>query len=380
MKVLIIGAGFSGLFTAYELLRNGVNDVVVIDAEYPGSGGSLRNVGCFRSSFTSTEHVVLMKRSIEKWLKLRETLGLELEMTGYLWIARRPETMDLFNMIMRFHRQHGVLTRALTPLEAGEIQPGLNTKIIEGAMFDPTAGRMPVIDNFVKLYTYLRRNGVKILPYTRALRLVKNGNEVISVETERGVLNADIFVVTAGGRGTREILSTIDISIPIIDQPRHPLITEPYAKCIKPALIVDWDTKGAPYLTQTEHGGIILARDIEEQAEVSNISHRIDVFKNTLKPLVELLPFLKYVNISRYWIGYYEMTPDHHPIYGPVEPFENLYIATGFSGHGLMMAPVTGEILANWILRGRPNIDIAKNLGINRFRENKLIKEMAIVG
>ncbi|MEM4004877.1 MAG: FAD-dependent oxidoreductase, partial [Desulfurococcaceae archaeon] len=123
-----------------------------------------------------------------------------------LWIARRPETMDLFNMIMRFHRQHGVLTRALTPLEAGEIQPGLNTKIIEGAMFDPTAGRMPVIDNFVKLYICLRRNGVKILPYTRALRLIKNGNEVISAETERGMLNADIFVVAAGDRGIKRDL------------------------------------------------------------------------------------------------------------------------------------------------------------------------------
>jgi sarcosine oxidase subunit beta len=79
-------------------------------------------------------------------------------------------------------------------------------------------------------------------------------------------------------------------------------------------------------------------------------------------------------------MGYYDMTPDHHPIYGPVKPFENLYIAAGFSGHGLMMAPITGVLIADWILHGRPRISVAENLVLERFETGRLVKEIAVVG
>jgi sarcosine oxidase subunit beta len=380
VRIIVIGGGISGLFIAYELLKRGIRDIIVIEEKYLSAGGSGRNIGCFRSSFTSPEHVILMKRSIELWLNYRSELGLELKQSGYLWIARKPETLEIFEKLSVFHRNYGIPTRVLSIDEVEHVQPGLNKDIIAGALFDPTAGRMPIFENLVKLYLKLKTLGVIFHFYTKAIRLNSSGYRIKSAITSKGEIYGDIFIVSAGGKGTRELLATVNIEFPVIDETRHPIITEPYAEILKPALIIDWDTPGAPYVTQTEHGGIIFARNIADIPEALLTSHRIDVIGLTIKPIIELLPILKYVNILRYWIGYYETTPDHHPIYGPIYPYENLYVAAGFSGHGLMMGPITGLLIADWVLNGKPSIPIAENLTLERFKIGKLVKEIAIVG
>lgn len=380
MKVLVIGGGISGLFIAYELWKRGIRDITVIEAAYPGSGGTFRNIGCFRSSFTSPEHVILMKKSIEMWLGLRDELGFSISQKGYLWIARREETVESFRKLVAFHNNFSVPTKVIDPDEAESIQPGLNKKIIAGGMFDPTAGRMPVLENFTKLYLKLKSLGIVFRNYTKVLKLEAKGDCVTNAITDKGVLTADVFVVAAGGRGTRELLKSLNVDFPVVDETRHPVATEHYYEIIKPALIIDWDTRGAPYVTQTEHGTIIFARSIPDEYEVPLISQRVDVITKTIKPMVEIIPALRHVNIIRYWIGFYEVTPDHHPVYGPIVPYNNLFVAAGFSGHGLMMAPITGLVIADWILNGKPSIDIAKNLTIERFKTGRLVREIAIVG
>lgn len=379
MRVLVVGAGISGLFIAYELTKRGIRQVTVVDASYPGSGATLRNLGCFRSSFTSPEHVVLMKESISEWLKLRDELGIKLEQRGYLWVARKPETVEVFRRLVGFHHDYGVPTKIMDVDEIRELEPGINYRIVAGAMFDPTAGRMPILENFVKLYLKVKNLGVRILPYTRVLKLGGDGGRVTKAVTSRGELEADVLVVAAGG-DSRKILKTVGVEVPIVDVPRHPLVTEPYLEAIKSALIIDWDTPGSPHITQNEHGSFILARDLEDTPEASIYSQRADAFSHIAKPLVELLPFLAKINVVRYWMGYYDMTPDHHPIYGPLPPYENLYIAAGFSGHGMMMGPVTGKLIASWILDGRPYIEIANNLTAERFKIGRLVKELAVIG
>jgi len=379
LRILIIGAGVSGLFIAYELLKRGLREIFVLDAKTPGYGASLRNIGCFRSSFTSREHVLLMKESIAKWLEIKRDWGVFIEQRGYLWIARREDTLDVFRELAKFHNSHGVPTRVIGVDELSSREPYINTSIVKGALFDPTAGKMSVIEVFTELYIRVKKMGGIIIPHTPVEKLVSSGGVVKSAITPRGEYTADVFVVAAA-EGSRKILESIGVNVPIEPIPRHPLVTEPYAEVIKSGLVIDWDTPGSPHITQTQHGSIILARDIKDEPWTPLNSQRHDAFEKIIKPLSELYPFLRNVNVNRYWMGYYDMTPDHHPIYGLIKPFENLYIAAGFSGHGLMMAPVTGVLIADWILHGRPRISIAENLVLERFETDRLVKEIAVVG
>ncbi len=381
-KVVIIGSGISGLFTAYSLLRRGIKDIVIIEKGYLGSGSTGRCASGIRASFTSREHIVLMRHSIKLWIKYSSSdlgkYGLYYDQGGYVWIASKDETLKMFNELIKLHNSLGVPTRIIDNSELKQKVPSITTKNIVGAMFDPMAGKSSPFDTVHALYNFLKNAKVKIMLYTEVKRIVGNEPNVVGVETTDKFVEADVVVITAGSE-SYNLLKRLGVNVPIKNMPRHALITEAYREIFKP-LVIDWDTPGVPYIVQTKDGGFYIARDIEEEPELSLYSQRIDFMAKAVKPLVRFFPWLRNIRVLRYWIGYYVTTPDHHPIYGPVPGYENLYIATGFSGHGYMMGPVTGEVIAEWIIYGKPSIHEAKRLTLDRFRKGELIRETAIVG
>jgi len=84
------------------------------------------------------------------------------------------------------------------------------------------------------------------------------------------------------------------------------------------------------------------------------------------------------VNPSRAWAGLYEMTPDHHPILGAAPGIPGFFLASGFSGHGVMHSPATGKIMADLILKGTTDLIDARLLDYNRFAEGRMIQETAV--
>jgi sarcosine oxidase, subunit beta len=73
------------------------------------------------------------------------------------------------------------------------------------------------------------------------------------------------------------------------------------------------------------------------------------------------------------------MTPDHFPVIGPVKSLPGLFLANGFSGHGVMHSPATGRILADLITQGRSDMVDTEALGIERFAEGRLLHETAVL-
>ena len=61
--------------------------------------------------------------------------------------------------------------------------------------------------------------------------------------------------------------------------------------------------------------------------------------------------------LRRAWAGFYDMTPDAHPIIGPVA--DGLYAACGFSGHGFMQSPAVGDAVAAELLGETPPFDLS---------------------
>jgi len=92
----------------------------------------------------------------------------------------------------------------------------------------------------------------------------------------------------------------------------------------------------------------------------------------------ELLPGLLKLHLVRQWSGLYNITPDAQPILGGVPGLEGYWMAVGFSGHGFMLAPITGKIMAQLILGEQPEIDVSM-LGLDRFERGELIREPSVV-
>jgi sarcosine oxidase subunit beta len=81
------------------------------------------------------------------------------------------------------------------------------------------------------------------------------------------------------------------------------------------------------------------------------------VFEDRLARLAHRFPGAGKTRIARAWAGLYDMTPDAHPIIGPVG--DGLYAACGFSGHGFMQSPAVGRAVAEELLRGESELDLS---------------------
>jgi sarcosine oxidase subunit beta len=68
--------------------------------------------------------------------------------------------------------------------------------------------------------------------------------------------------------------------------------------------------------------------------------------EKTLEAGSTLLPLLGELPARRVLGGLYDTTPDHRPLLGPAPGMDGLHLAVGFSGHGFMVAPAAGEIVA----------------------------------
>ena len=81
--------------------------------------------------------------------------------------------------------------------------------------------------------------------------------------------------------------------------------------------------------------------------------------------LITILPALAGLNVVRQWAGLYDMSPDRQPILGPAGNVEGFHVAAGFSGHGFMIGPITGQIVAEKLL-GLPTALPVKKVDIIR--------------
>ncbi|MGH8058626.1 MAG: NAD(P)/FAD-dependent oxidoreductase, partial [Candidatus Entotheonellia bacterium] len=90
------------------------------------------------------------------------------------------------------------------------------------------------------------------------------------------------------------------------------------------------------------------------------------------------LPTCGDLQLQRGWAGHYEVTPDENPILGRHPEHPALFLATGFSGHGVMLAPATGKLLSEIIRLGRYETLDATPYRVERFATGALIPDPQI--
>lgn len=374
-NVVVIGGGISGISIAYFLAEKGVERVVVIESNYLGGGSTFKCAGGIRASFTSREHVVLMKKSIELWGELAEKYGFPYKRSGYLWLIEREKDYIKFERIRDFHNKLGLETRFVDQDFVKDVAPAVDTSRLVAALYDPLAGKTSPFKSLHALYLASKKNGVEYRVGERVISILAGKGTIVGVRIGKEDIKSE-FVVVAAGAWSKELLKTVNVDIPLQPVPHHAAITEEYGRAFDPLLV---DVSTGAYTVQTSHGHVLMGVEIEEEPGATPVV-RSDFLSKLVKVWSKWLPWLMDSNILRYWVGYYVMSPDHHPILGPVEGIEGLYVATGFSGHGFMMGPVVGDEISEWIINGMPSINETKNLTLSRFKEGRLIYEQAVIG
>ena len=374
-EIVIVGGGITGLITAYFLAKSGESNIVVLEKNYLGSGSTFRCATGIRASFTTEEHIILQRESIKLWKELSDELGFFYRRDGYVWLFSDEKHLEAFSNFSKLHNKYGVPTRIVTPEEIKELVYGINVESLVGGLYDPLAGKADPFSTIYSLAEACREMNVKIQTGVYVSKIIVEDNEVKGVDTSKGRIDADIVFIAAG-YGSKELLKTAGVDVPLENVPHHALITEKFKQTFKP-LVIDWAT--STYIVQTRAGGFLMGSEMEEHGYIS-LEPRIDFIPKAVKAAVKLFPWMKEINVLRYWTGYYVMSPDRHPILGPIYGIQGLYAAMGFSGHGFMMGPIVGKVMSEWILKSKPSIPQAERLTIKRVWEGKLIHEKAVFG
>ncbi len=389
--IVVIGAGIMGLSIAYHLAKLGRTNVTVLDKGYLCGGASGRNGGGVRAQWSSEANVRLMQESIRMCRDFAGQMKINvwLRQGGYLFLVRSEERRRGLEASCKVQNECGLPTRMLSAKEARKLVPELDTDGVVAASYNPDDGVVfpwPFVWGFANAAQKL---GVEVATFTEVTGFETEGGALRGVhvrtlapdgaagaaETSRGFLRTR-RVVNACGAWSPEIARMLGVLLP--NKPhRHEICsTEPLKPWLKPLVA---DLTDGLYFSQSTRGEIVGGIGLERVPEGVDQNSSFAFLGHYARSLVRACPVLGQVKVLRQWAGCYDLTPDQNPIVGEVDGLEGFYQASGFMGHGFMMAPVMGKRIAEHLATGKssPLID---RWNLRRFAEGKLLSESMIIG
>ena len=344
-RIVIAGAGAVGASIAYHLALLGARDVVLADRAEIASGATGKAMGGFRQQFSSEAEVRLAQESAKLFRELGPPL---FEAVGYLFLATTDAGWERLRQRAEMQASLGVPVEVV---DAARVR-GLRTDDVVGAVAcweDGVAEPAAITHELVRRAGEL---GVEVRERTDARELMR-----------------DVLVIACGA-ASPELCPQLPIRPlcrqlvdvgPIDDLPADLPMT------IEDETTFHFRRRGETLrLAMTEPAPRWISDEVVDDALVEDWRAR----------LAHRYPPAAGEPVVRAWAGLYDMTPDAHPIIGPVE--DGLYAACGFSGHGFMQSPAVGLAVAEELLHGTSELDLSP-YRLERFSDEAVFPETLVL-
>lgn len=366
--IIIIGGGIIGCATAYRLAKYGV-DVLVIEKEEIGHGGSCRNAGGVRQSARDPKELPLAMYAVANlWPQLSDELGVDVEYAqgGNLRLGLTEKDKATLTAHVGKSTNVGLDVKMISGDEAREICPAMSKEVI-AASWCPTDGHANPLKATLGFYRKALESGATFITGVKVKELQKVRGRVRKVITDDGIYEAKKILLCAGYE-SRKIANTVGIDAPVERQFNEVLVTEAMPEMFNVMIGV---AGGEFYGHQSEHGSFVLGGNSGLQAFTSDNENFVT---NSLtapcisRGIMKYFPILKNTKVVRTWSGWYDQCIDVLPVIDNVKEAEGLTAAFGFSGHGFGLAPAVSIAISELMLEGiSKTIDIS-GLKYDRFQ------------
>jgi sarcosine oxidase subunit beta len=386
--VVIVGGGIMGLSIAYQLARRGITNVVVLERTYLCGGASGRNGGGVRAQWSSESNIRLMRESIEMCKDFASEMKINVwfRQGGYLFLVRSPERLRALEQSVALQNRMGLETRMLSPHEAQRIVPELSTDGVLAASFNPKDGVVfpwPFVWGFANGAEKL---GVKLMAFTELTHFDVQSGKIVGVYAQRvdprGAAVGDRLhietptVINACGAWSKDVAAKLDVALPNHPHRHEICSSEPLKPWLGPLVA---DLESGLYFSQSTRGEIVGGISQDDVPDGINQESSWEFLAKYSAALTQACPILRDVRVLRQWAGCYDLTPDANPILGWVDEVEGFYQASGFMGHGFMMAPIIGKLVAEHLHSGKEPAMFTP-WRLRRYKEGKLLSEAMIIG
>ena len=350
--IVIIGGGIIGSSIAFNLLNDGFNGHVVImerDSSYQFASSALA-LGGVRQQFMSAVNIRMVQYSLTV---LEQVPECQFRKRGYLFLGNQS---NWSNLKRRYDIQKslGAQCELVSVDDIRRLVPELRCDDIVGGLLGPQDG---YVDPRATLRAFR----------TKAEQL---GAKYISSEVQK--MEAGPTYIIAAGAYSGVVAAGFGIDVPITP------VRQQLFRCELPRpwtyeFPVVIDPSGVHWRS-SPNNEITIAKTNSQEPPGFRFGCDLERFHDDVMPvLVSRVPEFHDLKLVFGWGGLYEMTPDHNGIIDQLS--DHLYIAAGFSGHGLMMAPATGKLMSELIRTGGFQTFDASVLSFGRFARNQLIHD-----
>jgi sarcosine oxidase subunit beta len=359
--IAIIGGGIIGCSIAFHLAEKGMEQIVVFERKHVASGATGVCPGGIRQQFENEAECRLAQRSMRFFERINDRLTPEtpffLERSGYLFLAETDQLLDRFRKNVSLQNQLGIPSRIVNPDEIAEIAPMLVLDGMIGGAFCAEDGFLEDCDGVTnRMLRCARERGAKLV-LQQVVEIRKDGgNWRLSTPTDSWTAGQ---VIIAAGVDSSELAAAVGVKLPITPERRRLAYTEPSTERAMSPLTVALE-RG--FAGKQLMNGVFYLGWLGETEDSDNLTF----IERALTAGASLLPTLAELPVRRVVEGLYDSTPDHRPILGEVG--EDVFLAAGFSGHGFMLAPAVGEMMAELIANGRAD-PLLNEFSIRRFEQ-----------
>jgi sarcosine oxidase subunit beta len=357
--VVIIGGGVVGCSIAYHLAGRGVRDVVVLERETVGSGTTSKAAGGIRAQFPTETEIRFSLEAIKVFERFEDEFGVDpgYKKIGYLFLVSDPADLRGFEPRMALQRRLGVDVRVIAPDDAKKLVPALRVDDLVAAVWGPgdgLAGPAEVTNGFARR---ARERGAKIVEGVRVTAIPRNNRRVTGVATTDGDIAAPL-VINAAGPSAATVGRLAGVEIAVHPRRRHIFFTEPFPQIPGPVPLTT-DRASGFYFRKEMEQVLLSPGDVEDIGADFEVPVDRGKIEETVTKAVHRVPALEQASIAGGWAGLRPLTPDDHAIIGWAPGVEGFFLAVGFGGHGFQHSPATGRHVADWIVDGKPSMDLS---------------------
>lgn len=375
--VIIVGGGGHGLATAYYLAtEHGITNVAVVEKGWLGSGNIGRNTTIVRSNYLLRANTPFYEHSMKLWEGLSHELNYNVMFSqrSIINLFHTPAQKDDHARRGNSMLLQGVDARFLRPPELKRRMPGLNVDgpsrfPVLGGLEQPRAG---TARHDAVAWGYARaadQRGVDIIENCEVTGFIRDGDQIVGVDTSRGRIHARKIGVAVAG-STSHVLKTAGINaLPIESHVLQAFVSESLKPCLN--CVVTFGG-GHLYVSQSDKGSLVFGGDIDGYNSYAQRGN-LPVVEDVMSELVELFPAFAKVRLLRSWGGIMDMSMDGSPII-TTGPLPGMYLNTGWCYGGFKATPASGWCFAHTIAKDEPH-PLNAAYSLERFYRGYVIDE-----
>ena len=391
--IIIVGGGVVGSSIAYHLRRDGHDGPLLVVERDPtdARASSSLAMGGVRQQFSSAVNIQLARYGRRFYSEFDDAMRVpghrprvNFRSRGYLFLVDEASS-ERFEARVERQRALGAQVERLDLDTLADRLPGVRLDDIRFGVFGADDGYLEPREVLSGFRAAAAALGAKFVQ-AEVTDLLRRSDRIVGVELADATRLSGDAVVNAAGPFAAHLGAMAGIQLPVQPVRQH------LFRC---ALPTRWpyrfpvlvDPTGVHWrhddpATASDPDRLVVACTRLDEPPGENFECDFSRWESGFRPpLVRRVPALDSADLVLVdgWAGLYAMTPDHNPLLGEHQDAPGFFLANGFSGHGLMIAPAVGKVMSELIRTGRSDTVDVSTLDPGRFDRNEPVHDEAMI-